>query len=435
MTDDIRFKITADEQGAVASFKRLRNEVLNNENGLKSIGQEGRSSGKALKDMASFLGPEFQVLGDRIDHVSGALTDVKDAGMLAKASLVGLVATGGFQVGKMLGDLIFQTEAFNQHVADMKVEFTELDRKLADFVAKQYGKQIAASVRLDTEGGFEAALFGTDATIEQLDKELQGISGRLARSAEVGGKNVGQVWVENFERMREEVGSAGAFFGAIGATSVASFEQALNYMSDPAPLKLTKEQIEADKARYDQLLKMRDELIKKNQEEEKATAAIDRQAQATQRLKDAESERAKAIEQQRLEQERMVDSQVDYLANLQLELVRVRDGDEAYERAKLKRQGFLDWTIDSAVNLRRMIDDAKKLKETPMGPEQFSGTLPQAPGMIQATQQRFMTRGTGSSVQDKILQEMKQQIKIQQELLVATRKTNEKLSKIPTEEA
>jgi hypothetical protein len=70
-----------------------------------------------------------------------------------------------------------------------------------------------------------------------------------------------------------------------------------------------------------------------------------------------------------------------------------------------------------------------------MGPEQFSGTLPQAPGMIQATQQRFMTRGTGSSVQDKILQEMKQQIKIQQELLVATRKTNEKLSKIPTEVA
>jgi len=55
--------------------------------------------------------------------------------------------------------------------------------------------------------------------------------------------------------------------------------------------------------------------------------------------------------------------------------------------------------------------------------------------MIQATQQRFITRGTGSSVQDKILQEMRQQIKLQQEQLAETRKTNNKLSKIPTEEA
>jgi hypothetical protein len=76
MSEDIRWKFSTDESGAVAGLKRMRNEVLNNDVALKNIGQQGKLTGKSLKDMASFLGPEFQILGDRMDHVTGALGDI-----------------------------------------------------------------------------------------------------------------------------------------------------------------------------------------------------------------------------------------------------------------------------------------------------------------------------------------------------------------------
>ena len=48
MSEDINIRIKSDESGAVAGFKRLRSEVLNNEKAIKEIGTQGRLSGKAL---------------------------------------------------------------------------------------------------------------------------------------------------------------------------------------------------------------------------------------------------------------------------------------------------------------------------------------------------------------------------------------------------
>jgi hypothetical protein len=114
VAEDIRFKITADEVGAVNAFKRFRSEVLNNEKQLDRVAKQGKMTSTALKDSANILGPEFAILGDRIDHITGALADVKNASLAAKASLITLVAVGSYEVSTMINDWIWQTEAWKK---------------------------------------------------------------------------------------------------------------------------------------------------------------------------------------------------------------------------------------------------------------------------------------------------------------------------------
>jgi hypothetical protein len=375
MTDDIRFKITADEQGAVASFKRLRQEILNNEHGLKSIGQEGKMSGKALKDMASFLGPEFQILGDRLDHVSGALQDIKGAGFVAKAALVGLVATAGFQVGQMIGNWVFQTEKWKKELDDA----------------------LALSEKLNQENVKLAQSEVSGMSDEQIKSQLSGIDAAIARS---------RAEIESYNKAFFQTGEIA------GAISLA--EQRIKEQQE-----LRKVFMEAHKER----MKMQTDEYKS------AQLAIELQKQAD----EAEKERLARVKQEQAEQERLTQAQDDFLASLELEITRLKEGEDAYIKLKLAKQGFTEETIAASLAMKAEIDALKKEQQIKSETKQERDF--QAPGMVQATQQRFITRGTGSSVQDKILQEMKQQIKIQQELLVATRKTNEKLSKIPTEVA
>lgn len=375
MTDDIRFKITADEQGAVASFKRLRQEILNNEHGLKSIGQEGKMSGKALKDMASFLGPEFQILGDRLDHVSGALQDIKGAGFVAKAALVGLVATAGFQVGQMIGNWVFETEKWKK----------ELDDALA--LSEKLNQENVKLTQSEVSGMSD----------EQIKSQLSGIDSAIARS---------RAEIESYNKAFFQTGEIA------GAISLA--EQRIKEQQE-----LRKVFMEAHKER----MKMQTDEYKS------AQLAIELQKQAD----EAEKERLARVKQEQSEQERLTQAQDDFLASLELEITRLKEGEDAYIKLKLAKQGFTEETIAASLAMKAEIDALKKEQQIKSETKQDRDF--QAPGMVQATQQRFITRGTGSSVQDKILQEMKQQIKLQQEQLAETRKTNNKLSKIPTEAA
>jgi len=437
MSEDINIRIKSDESGAVAGFKRLRSEILNNEKAIKEIGTQGRLSGKALKDMASFLGPEFQVLGDRIDHVSGALEDMKGASLVAKASLVGLVAVGGFQVGQMLGNLVFQTDEFNKSVEDMKVQFTDLDRKLADFVAKQYGKRIAESVGADAEGGGLAALFGTDATVEQLEKELAGIGERLSRASQSSFDSFTETYIKSFKALKatasndDDLKNLTAIPLAFSQAVETKLLDAATYAWSGDPLAMSEEQIAADKARYDQLLKMRDELLKKNSAEADAASAVQRQADATRDAAQAERERMRAQQQQQAVQDRLIDQQVNYIQNLRLEKIRVEEGEEAYERARLKRMGFMDQVIDEGIRLKRIITERKEAETDTIKGMQTRQT--ERIGMLQANQQRFLTRGTGSSVQQKIVDEVKRQNAIASRLLQEAQKQTRMLNNIPKE--
>ena len=365
-TEDIRIKLQADESGAVNAFRKLRSEVLNNEQGLKQLGQQGKMTGKGLKDMASFLGPEFQILGDRLDHVSGAMADIKGAGLLAKGAMIGLVATAGFQVGQMIGNWVFETEKWKKALEDARAEAGRLNDKMIEGVKSRAQELTGDQIQLEIEG--------TIAGIADLTQKIGQLRNESLKTtiANVTGFGVN-------ERLEE----------------IKTLEQ------------------ERDAAR--KLREVYEETIVTRQKQ----ADQAREADAAKKAADEarETEKAAAAAQQ------LIDTQDDYLFGLEAELVKLKEGEDAYLRLTLAKREFSDETIKSALALKAEItelSEAAKVREK--GGTAGGGMSLQAPGQVQGTQARFITRGIGMSGQDKILEATRKQIEKQEALLAEQKK-------------
>jgi hypothetical protein len=146
------------------------------------------------------------------------------------------------------------------------------------------------------------------------------------------------------------------------------------------------------------------------------------QTKAAEEAKAMEKEQ-QAADKAREEIERLNATQEDYLINLELELVKIKEGEEAYLRLTLAKQGFNEETIKSALALKAEItelSEAAKVREK--GGAAGRGISLQAPGQVQGTQARFITRGIGMSGQDKILEATRKQIEKQEALLAEQKK-------------
>jgi septal ring factor EnvC (AmiA/AmiB activator) len=365
-TEDIRIKLQADESGAVNAFRKLRSEVLNNEQGLKQLGQQGKMTGKGLKDMASFLGPEFQILGDRLDHVSGAMADIKGAGMLAKGAMIGLVATAGFQVGKMIGDWVFETEKWKEALADARKEADALNAKML-------------------QGARERT---SELSVEQLERELGGTS-----------QNIGEI-TDQINKLKRE-----AEEWSLSNTLRIGTEDRQNEIGT-----LEQEREAARKLRdmYQETLAARQKQAEQAREAEEAKAL---------------AEEARAAEQAAAAAQRLVETQEDYLFTLEAELVKIKEGEDAYMRLTLAKRGFTEESINSALALKAEITElseaAKARERSGAG---AGGISVSAPGQVQGTQARFITRGIGMTGQDKILEATRKQIEKQEALLAEQKK-------------
>lgn len=382
MAEDIQFKITADEAGAVNAFKRVRNEVLNNEHGLKQVGKQGKITSTALKDAANVLGPEFGMLGDRIDHISGALGDIKGASLIAKASLVTLVAVGGLEIGKMIGDWAFETSRW-------KDELEAASKKVAELQ-----KQVSSN----------AAARASGMTQEELQTEIRGVTDSIQRQvkqveeSEKAWSNfsTGDYWIVGENNRRKEV------------------EQ-------------TNKNIEAQR----DLLKVYQNAQKeqrKAEESSTAKAEIDRQKAEA----DAIKMKNDALEKQTAEQDRHNQTQTDYLANLDLELVKLKEGEEAYERKRMEMLKYSDTTIEKALQIKAAIEQESQLRRASESSESSgpTGSIGQR-GEIRGDQQRFITRGIGMKGDEKLLAAAKEQAQRAKDLLAESKKQTALLAKLP----
>lgn len=398
-TSDINIKINADEKGAVAGLRRLRSEVLNNEKGLDGLARQGKMTGTALKDAAGMLGPEFQILGDRIDHITGALGDIKGAGLMAKASLVALVAVGAFEVGKMIGDFIFKTKEWEE--ASKKAAQAMIEQ--AAFLNKQSSERIAREIKI-------ANLAETS---EQRRNELIKLRGQLVQ-----------------QQTDAELDMA----EAMKAVTIAQSNDVFGYGTQDNAI--AEEGLKIAKERVSQL---REQVALVEKEQSGATgraAELERREAAAKKRADADREAVKAIEDKaKAEQdaqaiaERLNATQADYLSNLEMELVKIKEGEEAYLRLTLAKQGFNEETINSALALKAEITELSELDKERQKEktEKDSTSRLTAPGAVQATEARGLTRGIGMRGQDKILAATQEHIKKSQELLAEARRQTELL--------
>jgi hypothetical protein len=378
MSEDIKFKITADESGAVNAFKRVRNEVLNNEHGLKKVGQQGKITSTALKDAANVLGPEFQMLGDRIDHITGALGDVNGASLMAKASLITLVAVGGFEVGRMIGDWISGTQRWIEEL------------KEAEAVSAKMQSRVLANTQ-ERAGGMSP---------DQLQQELRGTSDAIQRIQE-------QIKESDMALMNFSGGNWVPFFGGGEQVRRESVESLKTQLEAQRQLHQTYQKAVADQAK-----------AAREEESKREQAVVEQEA--------------KAIETKKADNDKLVQSQNDYIANLDLELLKLKEGEEAYERKRLAMLGYSDTTIEKALQIKAAIEQETQLWRESEGRD--SSVRIGQRGVIQGDQQRFITRGIGMKGDEKLLAAAKEQAKKAAELVAESKKQTRLLeTRLPKE--
>jgi hypothetical protein len=121
---------------------------------LKDSGKNVKASSDLFATLAGITGnSELAGLANTIGGVTekvGQFSEVSKAGaggaLAFKLGLMGLAASAGFAVGKVLGDIIWQTEKFERAMAQAKETSKDLDAQL-----KRTASTLAANAREDIE--------------------------------------------------------------------------------------------------------------------------------------------------------------------------------------------------------------------------------------------------------------------------------------------
>lgn len=467
MSEAVEILIKADDQASA----KLAAVATNAQNAGKKTADAFKDSGRNVKattdlfsQLASMAGnSELAGLANVVGGVSekvGQFSEVSKKGALGavgfKLGLMGLAATAGFAVGKVLADIVWKTEKWERAMANAKEEAAELDAQ-----QKRVASSIASNAREDIE-----LIRNPEEKRAAYAKLLGDLNRDIQKASDVAGKSAREVeeWADawqitgnrkqyaldaqdqlktdkerlaNLKEQRDElmkvVGARALEVAEIKAANEAK-DKSENYIEtlrqEVEYMKATREEqikIDAlrnttteDQGEAERLLKERD-AIKAKQEAEREAAAEHKKAQedavrATEKAaEDAErarqkeqEDREKAAEQiaenARNEVKRVEDIIAAERERMELQEIEMQLGKEAANAQQLINQGVDETTAKQLAAQQAGIDKAKqdeadaaaKLKGEGTGAKKTSP----APTLA-AMESRLLTRGSGSDPMDK----------------------------------
>jgi hypothetical protein len=184
MSETVEFVLTAKDRASsvfratAAEVKMLDHQVQATSKNMKGAAGAVTSLAKAFG--GSWLGDAaggFGKLGDAIGKTSSAMSGAAGGSLAMKAGLVGLAAYGGFTVGKMLGDFIFQTKhwegEFSKAMDTARSQMEQLD-KIREKQIRRDQKEITTS-----EASADQKISSLDEFNKKLGEELSQQKARL----------------------------------------------------------------------------------------------------------------------------------------------------------------------------------------------------------------------------------------------------------------
>jgi len=148
MSESVTIIIDAED---IAS-RKVETATRNVEQSVKRIKTAGEQTKKSIEFSGAFAralgGTEFGMFAQQIAQVTektsqfAEVSKLGGAGALAfKAGLVGVAGVIGFQLGKALGDIIFQTNKWVEALGEATAKSGELTNKLAEVTKYAAGLQ------------------------------------------------------------------------------------------------------------------------------------------------------------------------------------------------------------------------------------------------------------------------------------------------------
>ena len=467
MSEAVEILIKADDQASAVMAKvgdSATKAGAKTANAFKDSGKNVKATSDLFAQLANMTGnSQLAGLAGTVSGITekvGQFSEVSKAGKLGavgfKLGLMGLAATAGFAVGKVLADIIWQTEKFERAMAKAKETAAELDSQL-----KKNNATLAASVREDIE--LIRNPEEKQAAYKKLFDELNGqiaMSSQLVKMNEKEVEEWNDAWqitgnrkqyaldaqeqlktskesLANLKEQRDEltkiVGVRAQENAAIKEANAAkdkSESYLENLRQEVEYLKATREEqikIDAlrnttaeDRGEAERLLKERD-AIKAKQEAEREAAEEQKRNQeeaikaAEKAAEDAERARQKAQEDREREAEQIAENALrekqrveDLIAaerqRLELQKIEQEQGKEAAAAQQFINQGVDEATAKALAAEQAALDKAKQdeaEKKAKAKGDEVSGKKTSGPApALMAVEARLLTRGPGTQNQD-----------------------------------
>ena len=361
-------------------MSRVAESVVSSRQQVDAITKSSKASAEAFNTLGNALGglpfgqqlSQFAALTERINQLNANLGTSRLQVLGMGAAMATATAVGAFQLGKGIGDLIFQTQKYNDQVDQGIRQSNELASRLAN-LAQQQRQERAQEIELirDPEKKAQAQ----KEYLDSLNRELAGTQSQMRAAQKELERHTNQWTIWRGER---------AASMKMAANEVEQARQRARAIEEERDAIVRRNRIEAEQGPIIALNKKRDahdqtvDAIKRqiiqlrigNDEYQKqvelsnATTAAQREfvislQKRREILQKAEADRQKA-EQERLKSEQASDS---YLQNLEAQLRLVRDGQEAADEYRAKLAGVSEQAIAEGRRLRQEIakfSDAEK---------------------------------------------------------------------------
>jgi len=352
---------------------------------MEKTGASFKDTSEASQKVSSTFSKAFGALGlselqgftDQMGSLSGQVKELEEAGKkggdafkgLAVAGMAVATAVAAFNIGKMIGEWVFETEKWKQALKDALDEANKGEQQVRDKLDKQFQLRLQIA---------EAA--GTD---EQKAQELKTLQEQIQRDIQ---------FQQDFVKMREQelaAAEAGNYFG------------------------MTQGDVDKAKADLDNERKKLDLLKAQNQEVQDIRNPSAEQQMLEARLKNNEETKKAADEALQAEQKRFQDwsknwddqkkaqedlrkKEDDYLAALQIRNEELKNGKRAADEMKASMAGISDEVIlqgrelsiqNDLLEAQKQLADEQKKKD-----EERQKAMAQPTAPLQAVQSRLLSR-------------------------------------------
>lgn len=442
-TENIKYLLTGEDQ-ATSVFNKVKQAIDANDQSVGRFAKTVKTGAVVTGQLSSALGA--LPLGEAGRQAAQAASQfellwrakqMNTAGSLAfKVGLVGLVGVLGFQLGKAIGDAIFNTKKWADELEAAKKQLADIGDKMLSISQGQHRDRMG-DIQLirDPEKQREAL----DAYLKQINMNIEGVNG-LARRTAAARKEIQEMEAAWFK--------SGNFKAEIDVRKQLLAEDEKRYEMLKAQRdeihKMTgeaqqeREALKKENERLDALEKMAEayeqeiakiELGDREYERRKAllnavTAEEQAHIEALVQKKFAlldEQEAIKLAKQEADERERALQKQIDtdnkFLESLESQLIALRDGKDAAEDYRAKLAGVSDETLRAGNAIRDQIRAIEQTREAEKLAEQERveaakklAAFDQAAGSVSATESRLLTRGAGVSDEKQIADNTKKMV-------------------------
>jgi hypothetical protein len=380
---------------------------------LKETGSQSQKvSGVFAKIFGQVGLDELADYASQFGNISGQMKDLGEAGtkgglgmLAAKAGIVAAVGAATFSVGKMIGDWIWETEAWRLKMQDAFNELTKGEERVRAGLTKQFNLKLQIAMLAESEA--------------QKQAELAQIESQLTRDITM------QQGFLDLRKKALDDAAASNYFG-LNAENVELEKQALK--AEQEKLDLLKQQ--RDEVRDIQNVSADEQLLLDRQQAEKdRKKAADEAKKAEQ---EAYAEFKRAVEDARCELEQKEARDKTFLDNLKATNIELTEGKRAADEFRASLAGVSAEVINAGREMQIQNElleaQAELAKEQAAEDKERRKALAEPTSPLAAVQSRMLTRastGGGDRVAkatEKTAELTEKIEKLQQELLTEQRK-------------